>query len=249
MGNKTTISWTEATINAWIGCVKISKECERCYAETQEKRYKRAVWGKDKPRYKTKTSEKAAYKLNRKALKKGVRIRVFMSSLSDFFEDNPQVAPWRARWWKIVKECRNIDWLILTKRGNKVQSMLPEDFYSGAYKHVHLGVSVGMKSSIFRLDDLRAVPDWGGIRFVSAEPLLESLGAIDLTGFKWVIVGGESTVGNSFRPMLETWVQDIKDQCEAQGATFFFKQDAARQGCHSDEFRGKRYLELPMFQG
>ena len=249
MAVETKISWTDSTINAWIGCHKVSPECLNCYAETQEKRYGRAKWGKDTPRYKTITAEKSARALNREAIRSGTRTKVFMSSLSDFFDAHPDCVPWRAEWWKIVRECKNLDWLILTKRTQLIPSMVPEDFYSGEYSHVHLGGSVGVKASLSRLDDLRAVPDWGGIRWSSMEPLLEALGTVNLSKIEWVIVGGESTPSNRFRPMQEDWVQEIKDQAEAQGTVFFFKQDAARQGKHSHEFQGKQHYNLPMFNG
>jgi hypothetical protein len=38
----------------------------------------------------------------------------------------------------------------------------------------------------------------------------------------WVIVGGES--GNVARPMEKQWALDLRDQCEAAGVDFFFKQ-------------------------
>lgn len=249
MAKKTAISWTESTINAWIGCAKYGEECRNCYAANMEKRFKRAIWGVDARRYKTKGAEKAAYELDKKAKKEGRRIRVFMSSMSDFFENHKDVLGWRERWWQIVKECNNIDWLILTKRSEHIKSMVPIDFYSGSYKHVNLGVSVGIKKSLKRLDDLRALDDWGGLRFTSMEPLLEDLGAVNLAAINWVIVGGESTASNGFRVMEDSWVESIKRQCEEQGAVFFFKQSSGRQGTHSHEFKGKKYLELPMFNG
>jgi protein gp37 len=85
------------------------------------------------------------------------------------------------------------------------------------------------------------------IRFVSLEPLL---GPIDLTSvappelpyegkaaginaisehnrtlrgvLDWIIVGGES--GPNARPMHPDWARSIRDQCEAAGVAFFFKQ-------------------------
>jgi len=45
---------------------------------------------------------------------------------------------------------------------------------------------------------------------------------MDLMGIHWVIVGGES--GPKARPMHPDWARAIRVQCEAQGATFFFKQ-------------------------
>ena len=71
-----------------------------------------------------------------------------------------------------------------------------------------------------RVDHLRAAPTER--RFLSIEPLLEDLGAIDLAGIHWVIVGGES--GPGCRPMDPAWVRSIRDQCAAAGIPFFFKQ-------------------------
>lgn len=41
-------------------------------------------------------------------------------------------------------------------------------------------------------------------------------------GLDWVIVGGES--GPGARPMPPDWVRSIRDQCQAAGVPFFFKQ-------------------------
>jgi protein gp37 len=59
-------------------------------------------------------------------------------------------------------------------------------------------------------------------KFLSCEPLIGPLRNINLEGIDWVIVGGES--GRKARPMLESWVWDIKLQCDEQGSAFFFKQ-------------------------
>jgi protein gp37 len=67
---------------------------------------------------------------------------------------------------------------------------------------------------------LREVP--AVVRFLSVEPLLESLGPLDLSGIGWVIVGGES--GPGARPMRAEWVREIKAQCDDAGVCFFFKQ-------------------------
>ena len=62
----------------------------------------------------------------------------------------------------------------------------------------------------------------GSVRFLSCEPLLEDLGKLDLTNINWVIVGGES--GVQARPMHPSWVKSIRDQSDANGIPFFFKQ-------------------------
>lgn len=43
-----------------------------------------------------------------------------------------------------------------------------------------------------------------------------------LPGIDWVIVGGES--GTHARPMHPAWAQSLRDQCEAGGTPFLFKQ-------------------------
>jgi protein gp37 len=88
------------------------------------------------------------------------------------------------------------------------------------WKNVWLGTTVGVRSSLWRLDALREMP--AVVRFVSFEPLLESLGDIDLRGIDWVIVGGES--GQKARPFDLGWAWKLRDQAHAAGAKFFMKQ-------------------------
>jgi hypothetical protein len=52
--------------------------------------------------------------------------------------------------------------------------------------------------------------------------LLEQLGAVNLRGIQWLIVGGES--GCSARPFDVTWAEDLQLQCAKQGTAFFAKQ-------------------------
>jgi len=84
-----------------------------------------------------------------------------------------------------------------------------------------LGVSVeNKKHGGPGINNLRRVK--ATIRFLSIEPLLEDLGNLDLTNIHWIIVGGES--GPKARPMKSAWVERIKQQCEDQNISFFFKQ-------------------------
>jgi protein gp37 len=62
----------------------------------------------------------------------------------------------------------------------------------------------GVRKSYSRVDVLRQIP--AQIRFISAEPLLESLADIELQGYQWFIAGGES--GSGYRPMQETWARE-----------------------------------------
>src|SRR2546423_11014965 len=54
------------------------------------------------------------------------------------------------------------------------------------------------------------------------EPLIGPMGAVDLNGIHWVIVGGES--GPRARPMAAAWVREVRDQCVAANVPLFFKQ-------------------------
>jgi protein gp37 len=86
--------------------------------------------------------------------------------------------------------------------------------------NVWLGATVESSRHLGRIDRLRQCP--AAVRFLSCEPLLSSLGTLDLTGIDWVIVGGES--GPGARPMHPGWVREVRDQCQARGVAFFFKQ-------------------------
>ena len=104
--------------------------------------------------------------------------------------------------------------------------------------NVWLGVSVEDQRRVNeRIPLLLDTP--AAVRFLSVEPLL---GPITLRriacdppcridardryegsdGLNWVIAGGES--GPEARPMHADWVRLLRDQCQAAGVPFFFKQ-------------------------
>jgi len=109
--------------------------------------------------------------------------------------------------------------------------------------NVHLGVSVeDRKYGLPRIEHLRRVP--AAVRFLSIEPLLEDLGAIDLSGIGWVIVGGES--GPGAREMDPAWVRSIRDQCLDAGVPFFFKQwGGVRKKLAGRLLDGRTWDEVP----
>ncbi len=97
--------------------------------------------------------------------------------------------------------------------------------------NVWLGTSVGVRSTLHRIDQLRETP--AAVRFLSLEPLLEDLGTLDLRGIHWVIVGGES--GPGARPCDVAWIRSIVAQCAAAGVACFVKQLGA-YAHHDDGF-------------
>jgi protein gp37 len=234
------ISWTDGTWNPWQGCDKVGPECENCYIGRFLRRRGLQAWGKV---YRSKTTWDLPAEMQKKAqefLKKhGRRYRMFTCSLSDFFHREADV--WRPEAWRIIRVCPDIDFLILTKRANRIVSCLPPDWGQG-YPNVWLGVSIGMMKTAWRADKLRQIP--AGIRFISAEPLLESLAGLNLDGIHWLIAGGES--GEGHRPMKLAWAEGLRKMCEKTGTTFFFKQVSAKRAGLGAKALGSLYHNWPM---
>ena len=109
--------------------------------------------------------------------------------------------------------------------------------------HIWWGVSVENKAhGLPRIDQLRKAKP--AVAFLSVEPLLEDLGAFNLNGIHWVIVGGES--GHGARPIEATWVRSVRAQCRAQKVPFFFKQwGGVRKAKAGRELDGRTYDEFP----
>ena len=96
MAADTKIEWARHTLNLWTGCQKVSPGCDNCYAESWAKRSGHVQWGPHAERRRTSDATwNAARKWNREAAAAGgERPRVFVNSLSDFFD--PQAAQaWR----------------------------------------------------------------------------------------------------------------------------------------------------------
>ena len=85
-------------------------------------------------------------------------------------------------------------------------------------------------------------------KFISAEPLLESISQIDLDGIDWLIVGGES--GPQSRPMEEAWVEELRDLAKQHNVPFFFKQwGGFNKKANGSELQGPYYKEYPKIIG
>lgn len=141
----------------------------------------------------------------------------------------------------LIRATPNLDWQLLTKRAERIEALLPDD-WGGGYPNVWLGVTVENRiQGIPRIDALRRIP--ARVRFLSCEPLLEDLGKVDLRGMHWVIVGGES--GPRARPMNPDWVSSIQNQCWKQSVPFFFKQWGGRKGKGGCLVAGEEFKDWP----
>lgn len=238
MAENSKIEWTDHTLNPWIGCTKVSPGCDGCYAEAlMDKRYHKVQWGAGQPRVRTSEANwRMPIKWDKAAAAAGRRDRVFCASLADVF-DNEVPPQWRGELWKLVRETPNLDWLILTKRIGNARGMLPADWFDG-YPNVWIGATIVNQEEADRdIPKLLAVP--ARVRFLSIEPMLGPVrifheggdphpiqmerGVVyPAGGLSWVIVGGES--GPKARPMHPDWARSLRDQCNAAGVPFFFKQ-------------------------
>jgi protein gp37 len=100
--------------------------------------------------------------------------------------------------------------------------MLPPDWGDG-YPNVWLGTTTEDAERFkLRWPILARIP--ASIRFLSYEPAIGPLGAIDI-GERlpdWIICGGES--GGRARVMQPAWARHVRDQCVAFGIAFLHKQ-------------------------
>lgn len=215
MAAETGIAWTEATWNPWVGCAKVSAGCKHCYMFAEQARY-----GQD-PTVVRRTSNHTfnlPRRLHKLALKAGRGGLVFTCSWSDWFL--PAADAWRPDAWEMVRASPCLTFQVLTKRPELMHERLPPTWGEG-WPNVWLGTSIESRRVLHRIDVLRATP--AALRFLSIEPLLESVGPVlDLRGIGWVIVGGES--GSESRTCDELWIREVIDACKAQGVPCFVKQ-------------------------
>ena len=221
------IEWTDHTFNPWIGCQHVSPGCDHCYAETQNafRKWNGGTWGPHAPRKRTSEDNwKNPLKWNAEARafkrEHGRRPRVFCASLADVFDNQAETA-WRQELFALIRECRRLDWLMLTKRPQNIAKMLPADWGDG-YRNVWLGVTAENQMYFDqRWKHLQNIP--AIIKFISYEP---ALGPLRLPKHgplpDWLILGGES--GGGARPLHPQWVRDIIADCRRRGVTPFHKQ-------------------------
>lgn len=246
MADKTNIQWCDATWNIAVGCSKVDADCTFCYMYRDSLKSTRY-----NPKVVTKTKTVFNFPLKYKETKSKVwngEPLIFTSSLTDFFHKDCD--SFRNEAWDIIRQCKHLIFLILTKRPERINDHLPDDWGQG-WDNVWFGTSCGRPASTHRIKELMKVRC--KTRFLSIEPLYQR---IDITnkgiddgynfptrydeftgkgiewldpadhfiGVDWVIVGGESGNKGMYRPCDTEWIEKVINACRASKVPVFVKQ-------------------------
>lgn len=233
----TKIEWATETWNPVTGCTPVSEGCANCYARRMHKRL-RAM---GQPKYQH-DFEKVAWhpeELDRPLDWRKPR-RVFVCSMSDLFHDDlPMTVIHEVLALACSEEARRHQFLILTKRPERWAAFADwaSEFLDaedpvgccletgGLPENLWLGVTVESAKHLDRVYQVLEIP--AAIYWISHEPALG--GPIDwpkeflaLGKRAWLVTGGEG--GPGARPMHPDVPRHDRDQCNAAGVPFFFKQ-------------------------
>jgi protein gp37 len=212
MAHGTGIEWTQSTWNPVTGCTKVSAGCKYCYAERMAER----LHAMGQANYRN------GFRLTLQPHMLELPLRwkkpqsIFVNSMSDLFHDEVPLE-YIQRVFDVMRRASWHSFQVLTKRSERLARLSADLPWP---PNIWMGVSVENDTHRTRIDDLRVTG--AAVKFLSLEPLLGPLSALDLHDINWVIVGGES--GPNARPMHPSWPIDVRDQCQHANVPFFFKQ-------------------------
>lgn len=222
MAERSAIEWTEATWNPVTGCDRISPGCANCYALTLAARLKAMGSAKYQHDGHPATSGPGfAVTTHPDALATPYRWRtgrmVFVNSMSDLFHARVPTSFIREV-FAVMTETPQHTYQLLTKRSLRLLRLSEQiELPANAW----IGVSIENDDQAYRAGHLRRI-EQDIVRWVSAEPLLGPLDALELDAIDWVVAGGES--GPAARPMHPDWARGLRDRCVEREVAFFFKQ-------------------------
>ena len=251
----TQIEWTDTTWNPVVGCSLASAGCKNCYAMIMarrleamgvdkyvgltQKKGKNVTWTGTVREYNSSLEIPLKWKKPRK---------IFVNSMSDLFHDGVS-DDFILAVWDVMKRTPQHNYQILTKRPERMMQILSQKI-DEILPNVWVGTSVENASTTDRIELLKNTP--AAIRFISFEPLIDSVGKVDLRGIHWAIVGGES--GSKARPINESWIDEIHQQCNIYDTAFFFKQwgtwgkdnQKRSKKANGREYKGRTWDEMPI---
>jgi protein gp37 len=252
MSRRSSIEWTDATWNPVTGCTEVSEGCRNCYARRFDERFGRDFhkvtchpdrlrlplsWKRPRRIFVNSMSDLFHENVSFDFVDQVFAVMAHGDAAHHIFQiltKRPdRMAEYLAadRQIEIIDACSDLG-------DERLPGFMP-------LPNVWLGISCEDQAT---LDErIRHLPRCrASVRFLSCEPLLSGIklpvyatGVIAASpgykiglphsatlsggcGIDWVIVGGES--GPGARPMHPDWVRSIRDQCQAAGVPFFFKQ-------------------------
>lgn len=207
--------------NPWHGCHKLSAGCMNCYVYRGDT--KRGI--DSSLITQTKSFNLPIQKKRNGDYKIPAGTMVYTCFTSDFLIQ--EADQWRMEAWLMIKQRSDLHFMIITKRIDRLNEVLPNDWGDG-YNHVTICCTVeNQDRADYRLPIYQKAPIQHKI--IICEPLLEP---IDLSAYHigdWiqqVVVGGES--GYNARVCNFDWVMDLHNLCVAQNVSFWFKQTGAK---------------------
>lgn len=209
--------------NPWHGCKKKSEGCRHCYMYFLDKIHdnkisSEVVYKTNNFNYPLQKERNGEYKV-----KSGEMIRVCMTS--DFFIEDAD--EWRDQAWEIIRQRKDVKFFILTKRPERVASLLPKNI-EDEYENVLFNVTCeNQEMALERIPILLSLPFKH--KGIMCAPLI---GPIQIDQYlqtgqiEQVIVGGENYDGA--RPCHYEWVKSLHDACVKENITFCFMETGSK---------------------
>lgn len=144
---------------------------------------------------------------------------VYLCFSTDFLIEEADV--WRNECWKMIKERPDCSFLFLTKRIERFEKCVPNDWEDG-YENVIVCYTIeNQRNADKKLSVFNSLPIKH--RCITAQPLIERVDLEPyLDGAELVVVGGESD--KNARPLDYSWALDIREQCIKKHVDFEFRQ-------------------------
>ncbi len=224
------------TWNLWHGCQKLSAGCQNCYVYRGD-----AKRGVDSTVVtKTKSFDLPVQKKRNGEYKIPSGTEVYTCFTSDFFIEDAD--PWREEVWEMIRFRSDLNFMMITKRIDRLHKSLPEDWGEG-YDNVTICCTIeNQDRADYRLPIYKAAPIKHKI--LICEPLLER---VDLSSYdigSWVeqvVAGGES--GYYARPCNFDWMMELRNLCVKNNVAFWFKQTGAKFIKDGKQYFIKRHFQ------